>query len=337
MGNGVGLRVYERLGAVAVAVTLAATLGLGSVSAQVDCNLRAPDRAWVNELIDAWRGVSREDLRIDPDPLPLIIVFNESCQWTFQSGVDLSKATGGTAHIGSITLPDGGTAPAGLASFAGSYDSSAKPYLVMAMPSIWRADPKLRDEPRLPLLIRAVFAHEMTHTVQAGSVGQWLTDVEKRLGSPEDFDDDIIQTRFENDTEFKASFTAERSLLYQAAAEPNAGVRRALVATAAGMIETRRGRYFTGDNAVYAEVEDVFLNMEGLGQWVAYRVAVREGMSEADAVDFIRRGRNRWSQEEGLAAFLVIDAMLPGWRARVLEGKPASVLQLLSEAARRSG
>jgi hypothetical protein len=75
--------------------------------------------------------------------------------------------------------------------------------------------------------------------------------------------------------------------------------------------------------------------MEGLGNWVAYRVAVREGLSEADAVNFIRRGRNRWSQDEGLAAFLVIDAMLPDWRGRVLEGKPASVLQLLSETARR--
>jgi hypothetical protein len=328
-------RASKRFGAVAVAAALATTLASHSVvSAQVDCNLSAADRAWVDELIDTWRGVSRDDLRIDPDPLPLIIIFNESCQWNVQPGVDVSKTSSGTAHDGSITLPDSDTAPARLASFAGSYGSGAKPYLVMAMPSIWRADPTLRDDPGLPLLLRAVFVHEMTHTVQTAAIGPWLTDVEKRLGS-EDFNDDIIQTRFGSDIEFKAAFAAERSLLYQAVAEPNPGVRRALVATAVGMIEARRARYFTGDNAVYAEVEDLFLNMEGLGNWVAYRVAVREGLSEADAIDFVRRGRNRWSQDEGLAAFLVIDAMLPDWRGRVLEGKPASVLQLLSETARR--
>ena len=100
------------------------------------------------------------------------------------------------------------------------------------------------------------------------------------------------------------------------------------------MMEVRRTQYFTGANTIYAELEDVFLNMEGLGNWVAYQVALREGMSEAGGQDFIRRGRNRWSQEEGLAAFLIIDALVPGWRARVLQGQPASILELLRESAR---
>jgi hypothetical protein len=296
---------------------------------QPACPLAAPDRAWVDTLLDTWRGVARDALRIDPEPLPLIIVFNESCVWRIGDTVD------GAAHGGTIPLPDGGMVPARLMTFAGTYGSDDRPFLVMAMPSIWRADPKHQDDPGLPLLIRAVFAHEMTHTVQARGIGQWLAEVEKRLALPEGLDDDIIQTRYEKDPDFRAAVAAERSLLYQAVAEANASVRRALLSTAVSAIAARRQRYFSGDAAVYAELEDIFLNMEGLGNWAAYQVARREGLEPADARAFIRGGGERWSQDEGLAAFLLLDALLPDWRDRVLKGRPASVLALLTEASRR--
>ena len=293
------------------------------------CDLPAADRAWIDELTDTWRAVARTALRINPEPLPLIIVFDESCVWR------IGENTQGAPHSGSIPLPDGETAPAMLAAFAGSYGPGDQPYLVMAMPSLWRADAKNQADPNLPLLIRAVFAHEMTHTVQTKAFGEWLSDVEKRLTLPEGLDDDIIQTRFGKNSEFAAAFAGERGLLFQAANEPNASVRRALLTTAVSMMSSRRGRYFTGEDAIYSELEDIFLNMEGLGQWVAYQVALGDGMSPADAQNFIRRGRNRWSQDAGFAAFLVIDALVPDWRNRVLDGRPASVLTLLTEAARR--
>jgi hypothetical protein len=292
------------------------------------CDLPPADRVWIDELIDTWRAVAGTALRINPEPLPLIIVFDESCAWR------IGESTEGAPHDGSIPLPDGETAPARLAAFAGTHGPGDQPYLVMAMPSLWRADAKNQAEPNLALLIRAVFAHEMAHTVQAKGIGEWLSTVEKRLRLPEGLDDDIIQTRFGNNSDFVAAFAGERGLLFQAANEQNASVRRALLTTAVSMMEGRRGRYFTGDDAIYGELEDIFLSMEGLGQWVAYQVALREGMSPADAQNFIRRGRNRWSQDEGFAAFLVIDALIPDWRERVLNGRPASVLALLTEASR---
>ena len=86
---------------------------------------------------------------------------------------------------------------------------------------------------------------------------------------------------------------------------------------------------------MFAELEDLFLTMEGVGQWTAYQVALRGGLPPLDAQNAIRRGRTRWSQEEGFAAFLLIDALVPNWRDRGLKGKPASIVALLSEAARR--
>lgn len=286
------------------------------------------DRAWVQELLTTWRTVAREALRIDPDPLPAIVLFDERCVWR---GEDAA----GTAHGGQVPLPTGESIPARLATFAGASGDPAQPFLVMAMPSLWRAEPRHQNEADLPLLMRAVFAHEMAHTVQARGLGPWLGEIEKRLSGSEEFNDDIIQTRHEKDPEFRAAWAGERSLLYQAANEPNASLRRSLLSTAVSMMEGRRARYFSGENAVFAELEDLFLNMEGLGQWTAYQVALRAGLSPLDAQNAIRRGRTQWSQEEGFAAFLVIDALIPNWRDRVLTGKPASILALLTEAARR--
>jgi hypothetical protein len=292
------------------------------------CQMGETDRAWLQDLLTTWRTVAREALRIDPDPLPTIVLFDQRCVWT---GDDAS----GTAHDGNVPLPTGESIAARLATFAGTYDEGDRPFVVMAMPSVWRAEPRHQSEADLPLLMRAVFAHEMAHTAQSPGIGLWLREIERGLKPPQELDDDIIQTRFEKNPEFRATWAAERSLLYQAANETNDSLRRALLSTALAMMETRRARFFTGDDAVFAELEDVFLNMEGVGQWAAYQVALRSGLPPLDAQNAIRRGRTRWSQEEGLAAFLLIDALVPDWRDRVLKGKPASVFALLAEAARR--
>ena len=293
------------------------------------CVMSGADQAWLQDLLTTWRTVAREALRIDPDPLPTIVVFDETCVWT------AGNEAPGTAHGGKVPLPTGESVPAQLTTFAGTYGERDRPFLVMAMPSVWRASPRHQAEADLPLLIRAVFAHEMAHTVQSPGIGAWLGDVERRLTLPQELDDDIIQARFESNPEFRAVWAAERSLLYQAANETSESLRRALLSAALTMIESRRARFFSGDNAVFADLEDVFLNLEGVGQWAAYQVALQGGLSPLEAQNAIRRGRNRWSQEEGLAAFLLIDALVPGWRERVLTGKPASVFTLLAEAARR--
>jgi hypothetical protein len=286
-------------------------------------------RAWIEELVGTWREVAKNALRVAPDPLPLIVVFDQSCVWRIE------KEVVGAPHQGAVPLPDGESIPARTVSFAGTYGPAMQPFVVMAMPSVWRAEPRHQDNPMLPLLLRAVFAHEMAHALQARHISAWLDDVEKRLGLPEGLDDDIVQTRFESNLEFRASHAAERGLLYQAAAEENGSVRRALVGTAVSMMESRRTRFYSGENAVFAELEDVFLHMEGLGNWVAYQVAVADGMSPADAQAFIRGGRTSWSQDTGLAVFLVVDSLDAGWRDRVLQARPPAIPAFLAEAARR--
>ena len=69
--------------------------------------------------------------------------------------------------------------------------------------------------------------------------------------------------------------------------------------------------------------------MEGAANWAAYRSAIVEGMSETNALQLIRRGGKRWSQDEGLALFLLADSFLPGWQEEIFGKSEGSLIELL--------
>ena len=296
------------------------------------CVSRPDTAGWIEHALNGWRIVRRDALHLHTEAKPSIILFDGSCVW---SGT-VSEPFSGAPHDGRMTLPDGTVIDATLTSFAGTYGADDRPFMVMALPEIWRRDPRHAKTPDLDRLIRSVFVHEMTHTEQAHSTGVWLRSVEARYKLPADLSDDIIQDRFSSTPWFREAYEAERDLLYEAAAERDAGRRRMLAARALDAMEARRSRYFAGADAIYAELEDLFLNMEGAGNWAAYRLAAGEMQAPGAAVDFIRGGRRRWSQDEGLALFLVIDAMLPDWQSRAFASTPASVVDLLRQAVGRA-
>jgi hypothetical protein len=317
------------LGRVAVlTLALAAPLSVPA-AARADCTLAEADRAWIGELTDRWGAVSRDALRETPIPLPWTVFFNESCAWHLKPGAPLAAVP----HNGQVRLPDGRDVPARLMTFVATYDDQQTPFMVMAMPSIWRAEPRHATDPALPQLMRAVFAHEMTHARQFAAISRRIDAVERQFGLPGDLDDDIVQNRFAAAPGFADAYRAERDLLYRASREGDSLRQRALATEAAAVMKARRARYFTGDDAVFADLEDVFLHMEGLGQFVAYRSALLDGMTAADAVEFVRRDGRFWSQDEGLAVYLLLDAMLPGWQTRVLDSSVPGVVELITEAA----
>jgi hypothetical protein len=240
----------------------------------------------------------------------------------------------GAPHKGHITLPDDSAIDVKVTSFSATYSADDRPYMVMALPDIWRGDSNLGTEPQLDRLTRSVFVHEMTHTLQAHSTGVRLTNLQARYKLPSDLTDDIIQDRFADAPGFREAYEAERDLLYRAAGESDPPRRRRLASEALEAMKTRRAKYFVGADAVYADLEDLFLSMEGVANWAGYRLASRESASLPDAVAFMRRGGKHWSQDEGLALFLVIDSAVPEWQAQVFGPTPVSVVDLLSMAVR---
>ena len=281
------------------------------------CSISADDRAWIDSAVDAWRITSREVLALDTAALPQMILFDGRCM------------SDGRPHGGKIRLPDGAEIPAAITSFAGSHDD--KPFLVMALPSVWRKVPRHADDPRLEAMMRSVFIHEMTHTVQSHTLGGRIGALIDKYRLPSDeVDDDIVQKKFGADAGHTAAYEKERDLFYAAAAAPSADAARKLLAEAVAAMRDRRKQFMSGDRIVYAELEDNFLMMEGVANWAAYRDA-RRNMTEAEAVTWMRGGR-WWTQDEGLGIFLALDRALPGWHTRVLGDDPPSLQELFASA-----
>jgi hypothetical protein len=178
-----------------------------------------------------------------------------------------------------------------------------------------------------------VFIHEFTHT-QSQGLGARVDSLVRR-GLPEDADDDVVQTRFESRSGFRQAYEAERDLLFAAALAPDRAASVALARRAMLLINRRRAQYFRGGDAIYADAENLFLSMEGLGQWAAYLALVDSAggaMQPAEALPFMRRGRTHWSQDEGLALMLVVGRLTPAAPAELFGSSPSTVLQLLHDA-----
>lgn len=323
----------------------------GAAFSQAPCTVGVDERAWVGNAITSWKTVRKNALGLPSATLPWLILFNGSCVIHINPNVEFLKpgaspakpksaVFGGTkvsavmvSHNGKISLPEGGEVPAELLSFAAPYDQGKASFLISALPSVWRKAPHLQNEPNVDKLATSVFVHEMTHTLHRGFYGR-LSEIEKRIKTTDEIDDDLIQRRFEKVDGFRAMVKAETKLLYDAASEPNRVEKRRLAALAFKSIDQRRKQYFSAETAAFAELEDVFLTMEGAANWAAFRSAMDQGLGRPDALKMIRRGGKYWSQELGLALFLVIDDLLPNWQKRAFAEQNATAFELLRDAVK---
>ncbi len=108
------------------------------------------------------------------------------------------------------------------------------------------------------------------------------------------------------------------TVLFAAAAAPPDTEARELAPKALEAMRVRRARWFAGDRrAVYGELDDVFLTMEGMGQWMTYRYSSRP--SAAGAI----RPRGRCARRAARGALVE-----PGRRAGADAGGRPAVARL---------
>lgn len=325
------------ISALIAAGLLAATPAAASAP---DCRFDGEPRTWTAEALASWDRLDRERLRIARPVTPVITLFDAECAWTltpdrrgdFRVGARRYR-TAGAAHDGQVGLPDGGQVPARRLAFA-SPMSDGRMFFIMALPSLWRADgDESRDPRRLSMV---VFMHEFAHTQQAAGLGARIDGLLAR-GLPEDTDDDVVQDRFGDRSGYRAAWEAERDLFYAAATAPDATAARAGLAQAARRMVDRRDRWFTGDETPYAEADDVFLTMEGTGNWAAWTwLADRRGggLSPDDATAFVRGGGAHWSQDQGLGMMLALDRLTPDWPALAFSPGGVTADRLIERALR---
>jgi hypothetical protein len=333
-----------------VAVWLAHTVP-ASANRRNGCEFTPPEMSWVQRALDGWETVRKDFLKVEPGPLPWIVLYDSACIWHF-APTDPKLLTEATpiasrlafageplqvlaiAHRGTVLLPNRVEIPIEMKASTSLYRSGRSTFFVMAMPSVWRRKPFL-DE-----YLQGVFSHELAHTRQLVTINRRLRQLIHTADVPGRLNDDVIQARFQKEPGFTRLLERERDLFFKAAGASNPAHRREIVSKALEIVRERHARYFTGPNTVYAEIESLFLTMEGIGQWSAYKLTKARGQlgpRDAEALNLVRDDRRYWSQDEGLALFLVIDAMVPGWQAQMFEALPPSPFELLEGAIKQTG
>lgn len=268
--------------------------------AEPPCSMSAAS-AWIGRWLAAWEFTAKRVLKLSGAPPPEILFYDASCVYSTSavsglglevqrgpslSGVELPWRT--YAHGGTITLPDSSRRPVQLMALmaltaltAPKGDRGA--FFVMAAPEFWARAGVDSDQFGRERLLTAVFLHEFAHTRQLQTMNEVIRPIDMAWAFPQELSDDVVQERFESDPVYVAAYNAERDLLYRAAAADSIPEVRALAAQALEMIRTRRARWFTGVDTVFAVLDDTFL---GGGRSVGrLRVAVaptrRRGRAES--------------------------------------------------------
>jgi hypothetical protein len=297
--------------------------------------MSAEEKSWIEGSLAASDYVRRQKLHLASDGHPTIVLFNEHCR--FEAKASLSPDWVGTPHADKILIPDGSEIPAQVTSFTGRDDKTGEVFFVMALPSVWRTAKVVAGEHTNGLT--AIFLHEFMHVTQLPLLQPRFEEASSRFKLPDDLSDDSIQGRFKSNPDYVAAFERERMLLFQAADEPDRAKAKLLAQQAYALMLTRQQRWFTGGDALWKPYDDLFLTMEGIGQWMGYSWLADPkggGLTPKDAENKMRGSRKWWSQDEGLALFRVIDRFVPDWPERAFSQHPALGIDLLELAAEDS-
>lgn len=302
-------------------------------AAESTCVMSTADKIWLDGAIANWRSSERDILKLAPAPLPTVIAIDAGCTYSGKADRQGHLEWIATTHGDPVELPGGNTAPIGPISFASPDNGAAGTgYFVMSLPSVWRMAGVVSDL-GLERLMDGVLLHELMHTRQFYFANPRIAALTREYSLPETISDDSLQEAFKANAGYVADYEAERDLLYAAAAAPTDGEARTLAGKALAKMRERRTRYFTGTNAQWLPLDDLFLTMEGLGQWLAYAWYVKSGVPSATAIDAVRRKRNFWSQDEGLALFLTVDRLVPDWQRDAFADRPLLAEALVAKAA----
>jgi hypothetical protein len=328
--------------------------GSQSSSPEPGCQLHEPGRHWLQEALNGWSKIRHDALGLAPGPLPWLVLFDERCVWHLspdpstrleleQTGTPLSidgepVTVFSASHAGQILLPTGRHMAMRATASTSAYGAGSATFSVVSMFGVWERDPRRAGQPRIGEFFQGLLIHELTHSTQLAGVTKRVATLRKANAMPAIVDDDVVQRRFGLMPAFRTAIEAERDIFYRAVATRDQSKRREWTEQGLSMARKRRARFYTNQSQPFRDLEDIFFAMEGSAQWAAYRWARLQAapeISDETVIRFVRDDRKYWSQDEGLALYLLIDALVPGWQKRTFGDTIASPFVLLEEAIRK--
>ena len=307
----------------------------------VACEFSAKDSLWVNQAVEAWHFTNQDITQVSEIGAFDVIFFDAKCQKTSNNA--LTKRGSDTwvseLHEDTVQFPNGDEMPPMVNSFTSSSNAEGgHTFFVMSVPSIWR-DGGVSSNIGLEKFMMPVMLHEAMHAIQSPTYGKQIEALTVKHSLPDTFNDDSVQKIFKDNTEFSNSVLAEVDLLIQAALAPTDVEARQLAKKARDMIATRYDTWMVGDAEKYREIDDVWLTMEGSGQWVGYSWLYAEnggGLTQEEAIKAFGLRGKWWSQKLGFALFMVVDRLSDNWKkdafGYVKDNGNRSILTLLDDA-----
>jgi hypothetical protein len=308
---------------------------------QSACQMQAADKAWLDRTVLAWRYAAINYGQFTVPANARAIIGSADCVLLSDTALFSDKPIEWVAVDGKGKIPIIEDFSMPLSPISQALEVNGNPYFVMSAPSVWQKAKVSGGKIGLENLMTAVFIHETAHILQQKSYFGKMSVLAKINGLPKDFNDDSIQDRFKTNEAYALSMNREIELLFAAAKASADGKTRQLARQMLSLAKERRKTYFTGKDAYLAEAEDIFLTLEGSGQWLGYRWLIDPNGGKQNAADAFARfvkEADFWSQNQGLAMFLVVDRLDKGaWKKIAFgDGGKTGIEFLEAVLARRS-
>jgi len=311
--------------------------------------LNEANLAWMQETLAWWEKACREDLRISPKPLPWIIFYDEVHAWHVSPERRLLpphrrtkhslRFAGGRYRIyemdndgSGLWVPERRPLELKAQGFALPYARDSKALFILAVPALQAKAAGYPLTKDLADFFAGAALHEIAHTRQLPYLMPVLRALQSRHKLPESIDDNLIERTFSGNEEF-LKMRGEAGKHFNAAVlAQDDGVARDEARKAIVAMRALRKRFFTGDYQGWAELEDIFLTLEGAAMMLHFqhsrKVAGQEDWRQTLYV--LMERSNSWSQSDGLGVFLLISRFDPKWPKRFFSNSaPPSALDVL--------
>ena len=299
----------------------------------------------VNQWFSAWSLLYKDIYKIDKIHPVQFVFFDETYVYS-TSSVTIPKGESikgynllnlklnwkKKPHHNSLTLPNKKTIPVGIISFASEAPLDQKSFFVMPLPSFWKKAGVESKELGLDNLITGVFIHEFSHTQQMQNFGKIITQLEKQNNFGVPFNDDMVQAIFSENKDYLDLYQSEINTLYNSIRDKELNTEQLIKGLA--LINDRQTKYFKDQYQGLKEIDDIFLTMEGMGQYSMYLWLIHPKGAKMDkniALDGVRRNKKWWSQEEGLALFLILERLKASktWAKDMFGSKIITAIELI--------
>ena len=282
------------------------------------------ENQWLWKWISSWENISKATFNLSEAELPEMIFFDSIFVYsnsrtsipkgiTFNGPELYSKKIEWRKqeHNGEVILPDSTPVNVQLMTFAAPKNNGA--YFVMPALSYWEHVGLKNEIVPIDVMINGIFVHEFAHTSQINAIAAKIIALEGKRKYKYPVNDDIIQNYFKDDSIYTMKFNEEVEELFELLGISEKSDFKIKTKQWLEKFRMRQKEYFNEISPDLVEMEDLFLTMEGIGQYAMFKFYMsEEGGKYSDrlALKATRYNKKFWSQEEGLGLILLYEKLI---------------------------